>query len=190
MRLNYVPLLRIQRGIQGIPRSPHRFREYLRTIKTADGTDVDLVPLLLANPMAKDHVTELLDALLALDVDGIGVRAASEATEQLADVSGEFRAAIVVADDLAGGGTNRYAYEFENRHPDPGDKRYWVTGILWSSEPPTAKLARETVLAAAFRTAYVLQHGPAESLEELMIQEGSVMTAAGCEQPSHGSDEL
>jgi hypothetical protein len=40
------------------------------------------------NPMAKDHVTALLDAYLAIDGDGVGARAAAEAAVQMADVPG------------------------------------------------------------------------------------------------------
>ena len=62
--------------------------------------------------MGKDHVTALLDALLALDADGVGARAASDASATLPDVPGEIKIALVVADDLMGGGTNRYDYEY------------------------------------------------------------------------------
>ena len=40
------------------------------------------------NPMGKEHVAERLDALLALDADGIGARVAAEASAGLADVPG------------------------------------------------------------------------------------------------------
>jgi hypothetical protein len=117
MRLEYVPLLPIQRELHDIPRSvmgngmPRRFRQYLRTIFPRDGAADQLLSLLIANPMAKDHVTALLDALLALDPDGTAARAAADAADRLADVPGEFKLALVVADDLLGGGTNRYDYE-------------------------------------------------------------------------------
>src|SRR5688572_1367602 len=113
MKLEYVPLLQVQRGIQSLPRNYARFRQYLRTMLSPDG--VELPPLGIMNPMGKDHVTALLDALLALDADGIGARAAAEAAAALADVPGEFKVGLVVADDLMGGWTNRYDYEFNLR---------------------------------------------------------------------------
>src|SRR4051794_27793300 len=115
MKLDYRPLLQVQRKLQGIPPGMGRFRQYLRTISNRDGTDLELVPLVIMNPMGKDHVTTLLDALLALDADGVASRAAADASAGLADVPGDFQAALVVADDLRGGGTNRFAYEFEFR---------------------------------------------------------------------------
>src|SRR5262245_24407074 len=107
------------RELHNIPRGQppdfnggQRFRQYLRTIFPHDETAEQLLPLLLMNPMGMDHVTALLDALLAMDADGIGAQVAAEASARLVDVPGDFKAGLVVADDLHGGGTNRYDYEF------------------------------------------------------------------------------
>src|SRR5262245_5338729 len=155
MKLEYVPLLPIQRELHNIPRSPARFDEYLRTILNDDRTDVELVPLLLMNPMGKDHVTALLDALLALHADGIAARTFAEASARLAAGPGAFKAAVVVADDLMGGWTNRWAYEYDLRRPGPGHKRFWVTGILWSSEPAPERVVRREARTTRSRTAEV-----------------------------------
>ena len=106
MNLDYVPLLRVMREIQSIPRGQppdfngkKRFQHYLRTIFDYD-KKVCKLPLLLAmNPMAKDHVTALLDAYLAMDADGLGTRAAAEAAARLADVPGDFKVGLVMCDD-------------------------------------------------------------------------------------------
>jgi hypothetical protein len=190
MRFDYVPLLSIQREIQGMPRGRARFEQYLRTISNPAGTDIELVPLLAANPMARDHVTALLDEFLALDADGIGAQAAAEAAEALRDEPGAFKAGLVLVDDLKGGWTNRYSYEYDFRHPGPGQKRFWVTALLWSSEAASVRAAREAVLTAAYRTAYVQHHGRARSLRELLIQEGDVLARAGCTGPVLDADDL
>jgi hypothetical protein len=64
MNLNYVPLLRVMRGLQSIPRGQppdfngkKRFRQYLRTIFDHHKRICNLPILLAMNPMAKDHVT-------------------------------------------------------------------------------------------------------------------------------------
>jgi len=101
MNLDYVPLLKIQRELQGLPRNLERFPQYLRTVLNED--EVELPPLMIANPMGKDHVTALLDALLALDADGVAARAAAEASARLADVPGEVKTSVVVADEMMGG---------------------------------------------------------------------------------------
>jgi len=136
MKLDYVPLLPIQRELQGLPRNYARFERYIRTMTNAYGEQGMLVPLLAANPMAKDHVTALLDALLALDADGLAARALEEASERLGDVPGDVKVTLVVADDLMGGWTNRYDYEHQIRFQVGGPpnrlpkwlKHFWVWG--------------------------------------------------------------
>lgn len=199
MQIEYVPLLRVQRELQGLPRNLARFREYLRTLTNGDG--LELPPLGLMNPMGKEHVTALLDDLLALDADGVAAQAVAEISAGLTDVSGTCKIALVVVDDLMGGWTNRYDYEFGMRFgggpnalvrdPDSPSgfrlprwlKDFWLTGVLWSSEPASARRAREAILLAVHRFAYVQWHGPARTLREMLVQEGEVMVAAGCVGP-------
>ena len=115
MNLDYVPLLKTQRDIQGMPHNRERFQHYLRTIWNCYDGDFELIPLMFANPMARDHVTAMLDDLLAMNADQIAADAALEACAQLPNAPGEFKASIVICDDLKGGWTNRYDYEFKYR---------------------------------------------------------------------------
>jgi len=164
----------------------------------ADGTGPELTPLLMANPMGKDHVTALLDALIALDADGIAARSAAEAAADLAGEPGDFDAGLVVVDDLMGGWTNRYAAEYTIRfqsgpppeHPPAWMTRRWLFGALWSSEPATEKSVREAMKAAVYRMAYVQRHGLARKLRDKLAQEGRVMAAAGCTEPTLDADDL
>lgn len=180
MILEYVPLLAIQRELHRIPRGPGRFKEYLRVILNPEGDDVALAPLVAMNPMGKGHVADRLDALLALDADGIGARAAAEASAALKEVPGSFKASLVVVDDAAGGWTNRAATEYGIRFGvDPGDKRFRIGGILWSSEAPTAESVRRILLAAILRAEDAIRRGPARTLCERMGREGAVLARAG-----------
>lgn len=199
MNLNYVPLLSLQRELQGIPRGIERFRQYLRTMLNADGSDVEFPPLVIANPMARDHVTDLLDALVAIDADTVAARAVAEAASQLVDIPGDYNASLVVADDAKGGATNRYAYESELRfgaeklRPRTGPKllkRSWITGVLWSSELPSERTVRESILTAAHRVAYVHRHGLARTLRDMLTQEGAIMAKAGCSGPVLEAEDL
>jgi hypothetical protein len=204
------------REIHSIPRGQppdfngmKRFRQFVRTIfprkknGKIDENAVYLIPLLAINPMAKDHVTALLDAYLAMDADGIGARVAAEVAVRLADVPGDFKVGLVVADDLMGAGTNRYNDEFTFRFgPDqfrsggrpPKRSRwlkdYWLTGVLWSSESPSEQAVREAILTAAHRVAYMHQHGPARTLREMLAQEGQVMALAGCSGPTLDAEDI
>jgi hypothetical protein len=194
MQFDYVPLLQIQRELQGLPRNFDRFRQYLRTVIDYDGPTVELPPLLAANPMARDHVTALLDALLALDPDGIATRALAEASVELANEPGDFKIGLVVADDLMGGWTNRYANEFTFRFPGDrlprGLKHAWLTAVLWSSEPASERAVREAILTAVYRVAYLHQHGSARTLRDKLVQEGAVMARAGCSGPVLDEEDI
>jgi hypothetical protein len=204
MKLTYVPLLQIQRELQGLPRNYARFRRYLRTMIDYDGQTVELPPLMWMNPMGKDHVTDLLDALLALDADALATQAAAEASTRLADEPGDILIALVIADDLLGGWTNRYASEFTLRFgPDQQRlppmrtrirsawlKYNWLSAVLWSSEPASARAVCEAILTAAYRIAYVQRHGPARTLRDMLSQEGHVMAAAGCAGPVLDAEDL
>lgn len=161
-------------------------------------------PLLAMNPMGKEHVTALLDDLLALNGDELGAQAAREASKELAEVPGDFKIALVVVDDLKGGWTNRYANEFEFRFgPGKGGassgselklpgwlKHFWLFGVLWTSEPASERAMREAIFTAAHRIAYLQQHGPARTLRDMIAQEGYVMAAAGCTAPVLDAEDV
>ena len=195
MRIEFVPLLALQRQIYSIPRGMERFRNYLRTLIDDTGDDVEFPPLIGINPMARDHVPAMIDALIALDADAIAAKALAEADADLAELAGEsakaltFRSSVIVVDDFnRTGWSNRFTMEYDMRWGcNPQGKRFWVTGVLWSSEtPPTAIAVRECILTAAYRTAHVLAHGRPRNLRDLLDQEGRVLTRAGCAAPSAG----
>jgi hypothetical protein len=203
MELEYIPLLNVQRDLCALPRNRARFEQYLHTIFQGDELGMR-APLLAMNPMSKDHVLELLDRLLELDCDPVGAQTTLEATPHVKDVPGSFKVTLVVADDLHGGWTNRYANEFEYRfgmwakHPGTGTeptlprwlKHFWLFGVLWTSEPPDRIAARTAVLTAIYRAGYVCRHGPARSLAAMLKQEGQIMAQAGCVEPVLEDEDL
>jgi hypothetical protein len=151
--------------------------------------------------MAKDHVTALLDELLQMDGDGIAQNAVAEASLQTESDPGEFKVALVVADDKLGGWTNRYDYEFNIRFPfssssnKPGErprwlKKLWITAVLWSSEPANEQAVREAIQTSVFRMAYLNRHGFPRTLRQKMEQEGAVMAMAGCQMPKLAEEEI
>jgi hypothetical protein len=190
MKLEFVPLLQLQRDLYNIPRGWERFQEYLRVMLNDDRSGLRL-PLVIMNPMGKDHVPALIDALLVLDADEVAARAVGEVSARLVDVPGEFKVTLVVADDLMGGWTNRYTSEFSLRFEGkPNLKGGWLSGILWSSEAPAARVAREAALESIFRAVYLQKHGTACTLREMLAQEGYVMAMAGCTHPLLDADDI
>jgi hypothetical protein len=191
MQLEYVPLLQIQRDLYRLPRGFERFRAYLQTMIDPDGRDLSLPPLVMMNPMGKDHAPALLDQLLAFDADGVAAAAVAEAAPKLVHITGSFKIGLAISDDLKGGWTNRYASEFSARFESkPILKRGWLTGVLWTSETPSVQTTRETALMAVYRAAYIQQHGLAQTLRRMLAQEGYAMAMAGCSQPALEADDL
>ena len=190
MKLEFVPLLQVQRDLYRLPRGMERFRAYLKTMIDPETNDLKL-PLSAMNPMAKDHAPALLDRYLAFDADGVSARAVAEAESRLSNVVGEFKVTLLIVDDAMGGWTNRYSSEMVARSGSkPLLKRGWITGALWTSETPSAQAAREEALTAIYRAAYIQQHGFAAALREIMAQEGYAMAMAGCSKPSLDDDEI
>lgn len=202
MHLQYVPLLRIQRDLHDIPRGqvakgvPERFLKYLRTMSNEDGTGLELPPLVAINPMAKEHVTALLDALLALDADGIAARTVAEISTLMAVEAGDFKVTLIVVDDWMGW-AQRAPGEFDVRfgggpleRPPRWTRHLWLSAVLWGSEPATERTVREAMLTMAHRLAYQRRHGPALTLRDRLAQEGHVLAMAGCAGPVLGADDL
>src|SRR5688500_4341775 len=102
MILTYVRLLEQERALYRLPRDSNRFKAYLRMTLDLEKERVRL-PLLAMNPMAREHVAEFLDALLALDAERVAEDAMHEAARQVEDVPGSYRVALAVLDDLKGG---------------------------------------------------------------------------------------
>lgn len=181
MFLELVPLLRVERELYEMPRGFARFRKYLATMQ--GGTDdVDLLPLVALNPMGKEHVAAVLDALLALDAEAVAAEAIAEAARRLRGVAGSLKVGLVVSDDAQGGWTQRQLTDARQRFEiDAALKRGWVTVLLWSSEPPAREAVRRQTLAAIYRSCYVLRHGEPRTLGQMLRQEG--LAAVFAEQP-------
>jgi hypothetical protein len=141
--------------------------------------------------MGKEHVPALLDEYIRLDADGVAARAVSLVTQDTSASQRAFKVGLVIADDLKGGWTNRYASEFTYRFETRAfHKRGWLVGILWTSEAPSAATARNEALSAVYRAIYLEDHGPARTLRERLAQEGFAMAMAGCSGPTLADDDL
>ncbi len=203
MGLEYVPLIPIMRQFYGLPRDMGRFQKYLRMIDPRDESGDQLLPLIAMNPMGKDHLVPILDSLLSMDADSVAAEATAEAAAQWPDLTEEFKVGLTLADDLMGGWTNRYANEFAYRFPhfssplaaEPGKrprwlKDDWIIAVLWSSESPSLQATREAVLTAIYRAKYLKENGPARKLADMLVQEGQVMAAAGCQGPTLDEEDI
>ena len=190
MKLEYVPMLAVQRDIYRIPRGPERFQEYLtRMLDPATG-DLRL-PLTVMNPMAKEHVLRHVELLLAMRAEETGAQAVRDVEPKVEAEPGSYRVGLVVADDMGGGWTHRAAAELSHLRGELAlEKRGWITPILWASETYGPPEIREEVLVSVYRTAWVLQRGAPKTLRDILLQEGTAMRLAGARNPALEPDAL
>lgn len=187
MKLAYEPLLALQRDLYRIPPGRERFDAYVRAMTGPERKDIKL-PLMAMNPMAKDHVPELLDKYLALGTERIAAEAVAEAAVEVREAGADFHVCLVLADDARGKWTNRCTTEFDHCfRSDATSCRGWLVGLLWSSEAPSERLIRGEIRAVVHRAAYQTIHGRAKSLGEMLRQEGAVLRRAG---PVRGEDQV
>lgn len=191
MRVEYVPVLHLQRTLHDLPPGRERFDRYIGMIRTSDLSDIELIPLVVANPMAKDHVAILLDQLLAFDADGIAAKTTDDLNRQFSNVECYCRASLVVIDDLHGGWTNRAAVDHNLRRIDhPSARRFWSIGAIWSSQETRKELVVKAITTALLRTAFVAVHGPASTLRDVLIQESFVLSFSDNSIPDVPEDDL
>jgi hypothetical protein len=190
MKITYLPVLGTLRDLYVQPRNMQRFRQYIAALM-GGGDDV-VLPIGVANPMAKEHAVARIDELLALGADAVGAEAAASAQARLAGVQGDYeiKASVVLADDVAGGWTNRFTTEAMVRFPLRGAlKRPFANALVWTSELPTAEQIRQEVLAAIYRVAYQQRHGLPTTLRSMLDQEGLAAVFAGA-KPTLPSESL
>jgi hypothetical protein len=175
--MQWLSLLRIQRDLLDTPRGSARFQQYLATMRDANG-ELRL-PLAAFNPMSKGHVAELLDQLLALDAEAVGEQAMRNAVARLS-LTGEQQVGLAIADDAKGGWTNRWLFEAKHRFEGRYEPRHgFITALLWSSEPADRVAIEQQIQAAIFRYAWIVRHGNAQTLGQMIRQETEAARFAG-----------
>jgi hypothetical protein len=189
MKFEFVPTLEKLRDLYTVPRGPQRFQAYIDlTVGGAQRSiDLALPPLVMANPMAKENVLELVKTWIELGAEDAAAAALEQAQTLLETTqleldlfSDPIKVGFTVLDDLGGGWTNRTfndAARFktaENLH-----KTHWIILILWSSETPAQGRIRPLVLESVYRAGYATQHGDPQTLRQMMHQEGHAAHFAG-----------
>ena len=191
MHISYLPVLGILRELYLQPRDMQRFRNYVATL--TGGTDDVVLPIGVANPMAREHAVAKIDELLGVGAEDVGAKAAVDAAARLVDTVSldlEVKASIVLVDDVAGGWTNRYTTESSVRFPSRGAlKRPFATCLAWTSESPTAEQLYQEVLGAIYRVVYQQRRGLPARLQTMLDQEGLASVFSGV-QLDLSSEEL
>ena len=190
MSLEFVPLLQLQRDLYDMPRGYERFKAYIKELVDPESGDMRL-PLPAMNPMGKAHLPALLDSYIAQESDLWAAIALTKINAEFVALNQSFRVALVLADDAMGAWTNRYDVEFKHRFESRAfHRRGWLTGMLWSSEPVSAETAILETRTTVWRGYYILHNGYAQTLEEMLRQEGFAMSKAGHTTPTLTPDDL
>jgi hypothetical protein len=190
VKITYLPVLGTLRELYLQPRDMRRFHAYIATL--TGGTGDIVLPIGVANPMAKEHAVTRIDELLAMGADDTAADATTAAQARLAriELEVEIKASLVLVDDVGGGWTNRFTTEASVRFPSRGAlKRPFATALAWTSELPTSGQIREEMLAAIYRVAYQQRRGLPTTLSAMLEQEGLAGVFAGV-QPELAGDEL
>ena len=194
MRLEFVPLLQIQRDIYNMPRDFARFKSYLDVL--TGGTDDMALPLSAMNPMGKAHVAVQTDKLIALGAEKVAEEATYDVQQRLLPAQKKsddiLKVALVIADDAHGAWTNRYLTETRHYFQNKGEvRRNWASVLLWTSDAYTAQSQiRHEVFVTIYRILYLKRHGLPTTLRQMMRQEGLALAFAGATEPVLDADDL
>jgi hypothetical protein len=136
-----------------------------------------IVPIMAVNPMGKPHCLDAVNALIALDAEGIAEQAAREAEQRLRFVDTSTRLCINLLDDVGGGWTNRYFNEAgfcmgAERSEHAKQIRNFAVATCWSSEVYTQARIQQEALATLYRYAWFHMQGVPKTLKAIMQMNG------------------
>jgi hypothetical protein len=173
--IQHVALLTTIRPLYDIPRDAQlRFPDYLALLGSTATTVIP--PLNVMNPMAKPHIARYLDQLINADIDTLAQQWIAETTAEIGDC-GDYRHGFGVADDVAGGWTERSATEMRQRFASPYQQ--WLTTVLFASDPISIPHIRSLVRATLFRHFWQAQHGIPTNLTGMLWQEQRALQFSG-----------
>ncbi len=166
-----------------------RFDEYVKTM--IDDHERVILPLQTFNPMSREHVAEVLDALLEMGAEEIAADAAQVADRRIGGIERPMRIFIVVADDARGGWTDRSITDYEFRFTKKAMLgEGWVQVLQWSSEGASSERLYRDVQAEMYRRLYLDRFGLPETLGEMFRQEGMASAFAGSPERDMPVDDL
>ena len=165
--IQHVPLLATIRPLYDLPCEANlRFPRYLALLGSTTTTVIP--PLNVMNPMAKPHVATYLDQLISADIDTFASTWIAEIEAQLGDL-GDYQHGFGVADDVAGGWTERSASEMRQRFAPP--YQHWLTTVLFASDPFAVPHIHGLLRATCYRHYHQTQHGIPTNLATMLAQE-------------------
>ncbi len=168
MKFEIIPVIDVMLDLYSKPRSLERFKDYISTLQGNSKDDMEF-PITGFNPMAKEHVSEKLKELKALQAEELMKDWVSKIQWE-GDQS--FKVVLNLMDDLKGGWTNRFTSDYQSKFKLNGFiSRGFITPVFWSSETYSKELIIERTLEYCYRSIYWLQHPKPKTLREHLLQE-------------------
>jgi hypothetical protein len=182
MRFVAQPMLAALLEVYRIPPGKDRFDAYIKTtIAGATRTaDVACPPLVLANPMAKEHANQQLEVWLELGAEEELTKILEEANQTFSKLEFEklVHVGLTLVDDLKGGWTDSILTDWGLRFPEKMNPS-WICVPLWTKYPQTLEILRRNAKMAIARFVWQAQHSTAVTLREMLAQEGYAQAFAG-----------
>jgi hypothetical protein len=176
------PLLKTLLEVYRVPPGKERFEAYIAaTIAGATrASDVACPPLVMANPMAKEHANQQLETWLKLGAEEELVVLLEQANQKFSSLEfeGIVHVGLTLVDDLKGGWTDSILTDWGLRFPEKINLS-WVCVPLWTKYPQTLEILQTNTLMAIGRFVWQAQHGKAQTLREMLAQEGYAQALAG-----------
>jgi hypothetical protein len=176
MTFELLPVIDIMLDLYEKPRNLDRFKEYLALLQGDTKGDL-AVPLGGFNPMGKEHVAVKLQELRRLDAERLMQQTLLSLNNTLAATHPDraIKVALNLSDDVAGGWTNRYTSDYQNKFQIQAlVKRNFCTPVFWTSEEYSETLMQQRTQEQVYRTLWVLDNGKPVTLEAHVLQEAFV----------------
>ena len=199
MEVEFILTLNVQRELYEKPRDMARFRWYIEQLLGGTGRDDDerdvQLPIVAVNPMGKEHCLAAVNALIAIDADGVAAAAAREAAARLSEMNASARVYVNLLDDRMGGWTNRIYSEFGLRYGTAfamraNRKRRFAGVWCWTSEAYAAADIRVMTFDAVYRAAYWQTLGAPRTLREMLALDRGAAQFSGAQAPRLSADDL
>ena len=176
------PMLKTLLEVYRVPTGKPRFDAYINaTIAGATrASDVACPPLVMANPMAKDHANQQLEVWLELGAEEELIRILEEVNVAFSKLEYDqvVHVGLTLVDDLKGGWTDSILTDWGLRFPEKINPS-WVCVPLWTKYPQTLEILQTNTKMAIGRFVWQAQHGTPSTLHEMLAQEGYAQALAG-----------
>ena len=205
MNIEFISTLPVLRELYEKPRDMARFHWYLEQMigTNEDGKQDVVIPITAANPMGREPCLAAVNALIAMDADGVGAAAAQAGADRLAGIEAlagvKARAYIGVVDDVGGAWSNRYTVEAsyhldKARGQRANQHRHFIGAVCWVSAcvrgAYTPARIRAEMMAAVYRFAFMQLHGLPRTLQQMLTMEGQARVFAGLTERVLSDDDL